>query len=287
MSSYLSHAGACKRSPSGPIRPGMTALRALGKICRFVSFRALSTDRTPRSSGLGQTPPVVLRKMLSINALGWVFKHLIIGCFSHFFGPSGHMARTLRKDKDARARTQAKPYKAVESGGENEPLTMELRTALLRSRQASPDLRVRGGLPRRVGPPQRSFSPEPRMSSSTSPVRTFLLSLALLFAAASGAQAQVTIESVVWDWDVGANSLDITAVNTSVGSNRALLAAVCLNNNDGQLPVSVVLDPVGASPDTLDWLDVGDQAASWSDTDDGHCTIWGVKRSSFWNQLNC
>ena len=115
------------------------------------------------------------------------------------------------------------------------------------------------------------------MSSSTSPVRTFLLRLALLFAAASGAQAQVTIESVVWDWDVGANSLDITAVNTSVGSNRALLAAVCLNNNDGQLPVSVVLDPVGASPDTLDWLDVGDQAASWSDTDDGHCTIWGVK----------
>ena len=115
------------------------------------------------------------------------------------------------------------------------------------------------------------------MSSSTSPVRTLLLSFALLFAAASGAQAQVTIESVVWDWVKGDSVLNITAVNTSVGSNTALLAAVCLNNNDGQLPVSVVLDPGGASPDTLDWLDVGDQASSWSDTDDGHCTIWGAK----------
>ena len=115
------------------------------------------------------------------------------------------------------------------------------------------------------------------MTSSTSPVRTLLLSLALLFAAASGAQAQVTIESVVWDWVKGDSVLNITAVNTSIGSNTALLAAVCLNNNDGQLPVSVVLDPGGASPDSLDWLDVGDQAASWSDVDDGHCTIWGVK----------
>ena len=128
-----------------------------------------------------------------------------------------------------------------------------------------------------VRPPRRPFSAEPRMSSSISSVTTLLLSFALLFAAASSAQAQVTIESVVWDWDVGASSLDITAVNTSVGSNRALLVAVCLNNNDGQLPVSVVLDPVGASPDTLDWLDVGDPASSWSDADDGHCTIWGVK----------
>ena len=136
------------------MRPGMTALRTLGKICRFVSFRALSTDKTPRSSRLGQRPPVVLRKLLSINVLGWVFKHLIIGCLSQFFRLSGHMARTLRKDKDARARTQAKPYKAVESGGENEPLTMEFRT------------------------------------------RTLLLSLALLFTAASGAQAQVAIDSV-------------------------------------------------------------------------------------------
>ena len=180
------------------MRPSKAVVRALGKICRFVSFRALSTDRTPRSSRLGQTPPVVLRKMLSINALGWVFKHQIIGRFSRFFGSSGHMARTLRTYKDTRAQTQAKPHKAVESGGENEPLTMEFRTAILRSRQASPDLRVRGGLPRRVRPPRRSFSPEPRMSSSISSVTTLVLSLALLFAAASGAQAQVTIESVVW-----------------------------------------------------------------------------------------
>ena len=68
--------------------PGTTALRTLGKICRFVSFRARSTDKTPRSSALRQTSPVVLRKTLSINALGSVFKHLIIGCLSQFFGLS-------------------------------------------------------------------------------------------------------------------------------------------------------------------------------------------------------
>ena len=115
------------------------------------------------------------------------------------------------------------------------------------------------------------------MSSSISSVTTLVLSLALLFAAASGAQAQVTIESVVWNWGVGADSIDVAAVNTSIGSNTGLLAAVCLNNNDGQLPVSVTLDPGGASQTSLDWLDVGDQASSWSDVDDGHCTIWGVK----------
>ena len=147
--------------------PSKAVVRALGTICRFVSFKALSTDKTPRSSGLGQTPPVVLRKMLSINALGWALRHLIIACFSQFFGSSGHMARTLRKDKDTRARTQAKPYKAGESAGENEPLTMELRTAFLRSRQASPDLRVRRGLPRRVRAPRRSLSVEPRMTDVT------------------------------------------------------------------------------------------------------------------------
>ena len=84
MSTYLPHAGPGKFSASGPMRPGITVVRALGKICRFVSFRALSTDKTPRSSGLGQTPPVVLCKLLSINALGGVFKHLIIGCSSRF-----------------------------------------------------------------------------------------------------------------------------------------------------------------------------------------------------------
>ncbi|MCH7933625.1 MAG: hypothetical protein IIC36_06475 [Gemmatimonadetes bacterium] len=111
--------------------------------------------------------------------------------------------------------------------------------------------------------------------------RTLFLSLALLFAGVSNAQAQVTIESVRWDWDVGAASLDVTAVNTSIGSNTALVAAVCFNNNDFQLPVSVTLDPGGASQTSLDWLDVGDQAAGISPPsgtrDDGHCTIWGVK----------
>ena len=153
------------------------------------------------------------------------------------------MARPLRQDKDARARTQAKPYKAVESGGENEPLTMEFRTALLRSRQASPDLRVRGALPLRVRP--------------------LLLSFALLFAAASGAQAQVVIDSVTWNYAVGDSTLDVTAVNTSIGTNTALLAAVCFNNNELQLPLSVTLDPGGASQTSLDWLDVGNQGCQY------------------------
>ena len=48
---------------------------------------------------------------------------------------------------------------------------MESRTGPLRSRQASPDLPVRGGLPRRVRPRQRHFF-------STQPLRTLLLSLA-------------------------------------------------------------------------------------------------------------
>ena len=168
--------------------PSKAVVRALGTICRFVSFRAPSADKTPRSSAPGRESLFVSFKLLSINVLVWVYKHLLIGCSSQFFGLSGHMARTLRTYKDTRARTQAKPHKAVESGGENEPLTMEFRTALLRYRQALPDLRVRGGLPRRVRAPRRSLLVEPRMNSSISSMRTLLLSLALLFAAASGAQ---------------------------------------------------------------------------------------------------
>ena len=109
------------------------------------------------------------------------------------------------------------------------------------------------------------------MSSSTSSVGTFFLSLALLFATASGAQAQVAIDSVTWNYAVGDSTLDVTAVNTSIGTNTALLAAVCFNNNEFQLPLSVTLDPGGASQTSLDWLDVGNQAASISGGDDVRC----------------
>ena len=115
------------------------------------------------------------------------------------------------------------------------------------------------------------------------PLQRFLnwsrvLLLTVIFASLSaGAQAQVVIESVKWNWGVTTASVDVTGVNTSVGSNRALLVALCFNNNDFEVPVSVDLDPGGANDTALDWLDVGDQAASISGGDDGHCTLWGVK----------
>ena len=117
MSTYLSHAGPGKFSPSGPMLPSKAVVRALGTICRFVSFRAQSIDKTPWSSALGRASPFMLCKMLSINVLGWLYKHLIIGCFSRFFGLSGHMARTLRKDRvddiNTRASARANPGETV------------------------------------------------------------------------------------------------------------------------------------------------------------------------------
>ena len=101
-----------------------------------------------------------------------------------------------------------------------------------------------------------------------------LILTAIFVSLCAGAQAQVVVEDVSENWDVGTSVVNVTGVNTSLGSNTALLVVVCLNNNDGQLPVSVTLDPTG-TPVTVDWLDVGDQADSWSDADDGHCTIWG------------
>ena len=104
-----------------------------------------------------------------------------------------------------------------------------------------------------------------------------VLLLTVIFASFSaGAQAQVVVESARWFWGKGTDTVDVSAVNTSIGSNTALVVAVCRNNNNGELPVSVTRDPDG-TPVTVDWLDVGDQAVSMSDSDDGHCTIWGVK----------
>ena len=113
------------------------------------------------------------------------------------------------------------------------------------------------------------------LKSSLNWLRVLVLT-ATFVSLSAGAQAQVAIEQVKWDWDVGAASLDVTGVNTSIGSNTALVVAFCLNNNVDELPVSVTLDPDG-TPTSLDWLDVGDQAASISGGDDGHCTVWGVK----------
>ena len=113
------------------------------------------------------------------------------------------------------------------------------------------------------------------LKSSLNWLRALLLT-AIFVSLSAGAQAQVAIESVKWNWGVTTASVDVTGVNTSVGSNRALLVALCFNNNDFEVPISVTLDPDG-TPVPLDWLDVGNQAASISGGDDGHCTVWGVK----------
>ena len=101
--------------------------------------------------------------------------------------------------------------------------------------------------------------------------RTLLLSLALLFAAASNAQAQVVISDLSTKGAAGASSVDITGVNTT-GSNTALVVAVCLNNNNFETASTVVLDPGGGNQTSLTWLD----NAVGIYQDDGYCAIFGV-----------
>jgi hypothetical protein len=78
--------------------------------------------------------------------------------------------------------------------------------------------------------------------------------IALLSALAVDAQAQVSIGTVKTAGGSATNSVDILTVALS-GSNPALVVAVCFNNNDFQLPSTVVLDPGGASQTSLTWLD--------------------------------
>ncbi|MDA2939276.1 hypothetical protein MYX75_13570, partial [Acidobacteria bacterium AH-259-A15] len=105
----------------------------------------------------------------------------------------------------------------------------------------------------------------------------FLVLTAIFVSLCAGAQAQVTIGTVKTVGAPGASSVDITGVNTT-GSNTALVVAVCFNNNNFEIPDTVVLDPGGPSQTSLTWLDnaFGQTPASGT-RDDGYCAMFGVK----------
>ena len=159
---------------------------------------------------------------------------MIIGCLSQFFGLSGHMARTLRtkgrKTLQARARTQAKPYKAGESAGENEPLTMDFRTGRLRSSRRS--LWTFGSAGACLGAfGHRSDAPsgEPRRNP---PVRSaaggrglaFLAVMVMsLLGSVESVEGQVTLTNVATASNVGSNTSYILNFGWTATAGRLLV----------------------------------------------------------------
>jgi hypothetical protein len=79
-----------------PTAPGNTVIRALGTICRLVSFRARSAHEFPDGPRSGQDS--CSHYVRNCGYMSYTnHKHIDIGPFGRFFGSSAPMARTLRR----------------------------------------------------------------------------------------------------------------------------------------------------------------------------------------------
>ena len=123
---------------------------------------------------------------------------------------------------------------------------------------------------------KRAFTSEPSTATAISKIpaitRTLILSFAfLVLLLPVAAEAQIAIGTVRSAGDLAADTINITSVSIS-GSNRALVVAVCFNNNDFEEADTVVLDPGGGNETSLTWLN----NAAGIISDDGYCAMFGV-----------
>ena len=97
-----------------------------------------------------------------------------------------------------------------------------------------------------------------------------LIVFAIFLLLPAAAEAEIGIGTVKTAAGDNTSVVNILSVNIS-GSNRALVVAVFLNDNDDQHPDTVIIDPSGVNI-PLTWLD----SAYGSYEDDGYCAIFGV-----------
>ena len=100
--------------------------------------------------------------------------------------------------------------------------------------------------------------------------RAIPIVLAIFLLLPVAAKADIVIGTVKTAADDYTDEINILDVNIS-GSNRALVVAVLLNDNDDQRVDTVILDPLGVNI-PLTWLD----NAYGSYEDDGYCVIYGL-----------